>query len=209
MAKLFSLARNAAAAIAVGVLLTGCLVPETIVASIVLEGYKYDMRVEARLADPRVVKALADGHVLTEQEEDRMRAEERKAARMPGFESFTYGGKGRFDLVVNLTGELDASGSAIGVPNTRAKSQAANFLSIRRMDDGTIEVSTPEIPDRARADLDQLGIVPSGTVTVTVSGKVIETNASETPGLFFGGAYRWNISSWDDRVFLKVDPAVD
>ena len=137
-----------------------------------------------------------------------MRTEEGKAARMPGFESFTYAGEGRFDLVVKLTGELDANGSAIGVPNTRAKSQADNFLSIRRVDDGTIEVSTPEIPDRAREDLDQLGIVPKGTVAVTVSGTVIETNADETPG-FFGGAYRWNISSWDDRVFLKVNPAVD
>ena len=208
MARRFSLARNATAAIAVGVLLTGCLVPETIDANIVLEGYEYDIRMETRLADPRIVKALADGHVPTKQEEDRMRAEERKAARMPGLESFTYAGEGRFDLVVNLTGELDASGSAIGVPNTRAKSQADNFLSIRRVDDGTIEVSTPEIPDRAREDLDQLGIVPKGTVAVTVSGTVIETNADETPG-FFGGAYRWNISSWDDRVFLKVDPAVD
>ena len=210
MARLFSLPRNAAAAIAVGVLLSGCLVPETIDATIVLEEYKYDMHVETHLADPRVVKALADGHVLTEQEEDRMRAEERKAARMPGFERFTYAGEGRFDLLVNLTGELDASGSAIGVPNTRAKSQADNFLSIRRMDDGTIEVSTPEIPNLARADLDQLGIVLNGTltVTVTVSGAVIETNADETPG-FFDGAYRWNISSWDDRVFLKVNPAVD
>jgi hypothetical protein len=207
MAKL-SLARNAAAAIAVGVLLTGCLVPETIDANIVLEGHEYEMRVETRLADPRVVKALAGGHLLTEQEEGRMRAEEVKAARVPGFERFTYAGEGRFDLVVNLTGELDASGSAIGVPNTRAKSQADNFLSIRRMDDGTIEVSTPAIPDRARADLDQLAVVPSGTVTVSVSGTVIETNADETPG-FLGGAYRWNISSWDDRVFLKVDPAVD
>lgn len=207
MARL-SLARNAAAAIAVGVLLTGCLVPETIDANIVLEEYEYDMRVETRLADPRAIKAIADGHILTEQEEDRMRSEERKAARMPGFEGFTYAGEGRFDLVVKLTGELDANGSAIGVPNTRAKSQADNFLSIRRVDAGTIEVSTPEIPDRAREDLDQLGIVPKGTVAVTVSGTVIETNADETPG-FFGGAYRWNISSWDDRVFLKVDPAVD
>ena len=160
MARRFSLARNATAAIAVGVLLTGCLVPETIDANIVLEGYEYDLRVETRLADPRVVKALADGHVLTEQEEDRM------------------------------------------------KSQADNFLSIRRMGDGTIEVSTPEIPVRARAELDQIAIVPNGTLTVTVSGTVIETNADETPG-FFGGSYRWNISSWDDRVFLKVDPAVD
>lgn len=207
-ARLFSLARNAAAAIAVGVILTGCLVPETIDANIVLEGYEYDMRVETRLADPRVVKAIADGHAFTDQEEDRLRAEEGKAARMPGFESFAYAGAGRFDLVVNLTGELDTNRSAIGVPNTQAKSQADNFLSIRRMDDGTIEVSTPAIPDRARADLDQLGIVPSGTVTVTVSGTVIETTASETPGLF-GGAYRWNISSWDDRVFLKFNPAVD
>lgn len=207
-AKWFSLARNAAAAIAVGALLAGCLVPETIDANIVLERYKYDIRVETSLADPRIVKALADGHVLTDQEEDRMRAEERKAARMPGFESFTYAGGGRFELVVNLTGELDASGSAIGVPNTRAKSQADNFLSIRLMDDGTVEVSSPEIPVRVRADLDQIAIVPSGTVTVTVSGTVIETNADETPG-FFGGAYRWNISSWDDRVFLKVNPAVD
>lgn len=207
MARL-SLARNAAAAIVVGVLLTGCLVPETIDANIVLEGYAYDMRVETRLADPRAIKAIADGNILTEQEEDRMRAEEHKAARMPGFEGFTYAGEGRFDLVVNLTGELVASGSAMGVPNTRAKSQADNFLSIRRMDDGTLEVSTPEIAERARTELGQIAIVPSGTVAVTVTGTVIETNADETLG-FFGGTYRWNISSWDDRVFLKVNPAVD
>jgi hypothetical protein len=76
------------------------------------------------------------------------------------------------------------------------------------MDDGTIEVSTPEIPERARAELDQSAIVPNGTLTVTVSGMVIETNADETPG-FFGGAHRWKISSWDDPVFLKLDPDVD
>ena len=94
MARLFSLARNAAAAIAIGVLLTGCLVPETIDANIVLEGYEYDMRVETRLAAPRVVKALADGHVFTEQEEDRMRAEEREAARMPALRVSPMLGKG-------------------------------------------------------------------------------------------------------------------
>ena len=38
MAKLFSLARNAAAATAVGVFLTGCLVPETIDANIFARG---------------------------------------------------------------------------------------------------------------------------------------------------------------------------
>ena len=98
MAKL-SFARNAAATM-VAVLLTGCLVPETIDANIVLEGYEYDMRVETRLAHPHAIKAIADGHVFIE--EDRMRAEEGKApdARL---ESFAYAGEGRFDLVVKLT----------------------------------------------------------------------------------------------------------
>ena len=52
MARLFSLARNAAAAIAVGVLLTGCLVPETIDANIVLEGYA-DVLFTAQMPAPQ------------------------------------------------------------------------------------------------------------------------------------------------------------
>ena len=58
---------------------------------------------------------------------------------------------------------------------------------------------------------EQIEVVATGEMLATEGtavGTVIENNADETPG-FFGGAYRWNISSWDDRVFLKVNPAVD
>ncbi|WP_404406891.1 hypothetical protein [Pelagibacterium halotolerans] len=202
-----SISRLAAAvsAGALALLLSGCLVPETVDANIALDGYAYDIEVETRLADPRAIQALAEGHVFTEAEEDRMRAQEERAAVMPGFERFTYVGEGRYDLIVNLEGDLTSGRSVLGVPNTRARGQSDNFLTVKLLEDGIIEVSFPEIPDNARSQLGQLGIVPRGHVSVTTTGNVLEQNADEEPGLF-GSAYVWNISSWDDRVLLKVDP---
>lgn len=188
------------------VLLTGCLAPETINADIETDGYAYTLRVESTVADPRAVMAAAEGRLTAQDDEgaQRMAAND---ADMPGFERFEYVGEGRFDLVVNLSGTLDAGGPGIGFPNTRAGAGNDNYLMIERLEDGTIEISSPDIPESNLAQLNQLPFKPTGTVQVTPapSDRVLEHNADRAPALL-DRAYVWNLDSWEDRIFIKIAP---
>ena len=123
---------------------------------------------------------------------------------MPGMERFVYVGQGRFDLAMKLEGELSASSPAIGFPVTKSRS-GNNFLTIERQKDGSVVISTPVVPKQALADLNSIGLSATGTVTVTVKGTVLEQNADEETGQ----TYIWHRKSWEDRVYLKLDPGED
>lgn len=203
---------NSLAVLAAALPLTGCLVPETIDADVAINGYSYEMNVSSRLGYTRALKVLADGKTLSEKDEAELRSEERKSEGMPGFQTFKYVGDGRYDLVIQLDGSLAENGTAIGIPNTKTKSRKNNFLTIQRTEDGLMTISSPQIGDEMRKQLESFGIVPKGNVQVTVkSGKVLDHNAKNQSGLFgtFVGSdpkYSWDIHSWADRIFISIDP---
>ncbi|MDF1600354.1 hypothetical protein PZ895_11345, partial [Mesorhizobium sp. YIM 152430] len=122
-----------------------------------------------------------------------------------GFERFEYIGEGRFELVVNLAGTLE-DGQATGFPNTRGR-QNDNYLRIVRLEDGTLEISSPEIPAQNLAQLEQLPFKPIGTVRITPAptDRVLEHNADRAPAML-DRAYLWNVDSWEDRIFIKIAP---
>ncbi|MBO9128019.1 hypothetical protein [Rhizobium sp. 16-488-2b] len=182
-------------------LLSGCLAPEEFNATIDLSGYSYSVELDGRLADPRYVKALQDGQEIPPDADEKMKGQEALAATMPGMERFVYVGEGRFDLAMSLEGELTESNPAIGFPATKSRS-GNNFLTIERQDDGSVVISTPLVPKQALADLNSIGLPATGTVTVTVKGTVLEQNADEEAGQ----TYSWHRKSWEDRVYLKLDP---
>lgn len=185
--------------------LTGCLAPETINADITTDGYDYTLRVESTVADPRAVMAAAEGR-LTEQDDEGARRMAANDADMPGFERLEYIGEGRFELVVNLAGTLE-SDQGVGFPNTRGGLRNDNYLRIERLDDGTIEISSPEIPAQNLAQLEELPFKPTGTVRITPAptDRVLEHNADRAPAML-DRAYLWNVDSWEDRVFIKIEP---
>jgi hypothetical protein len=187
-------------------LLTGCLVPETFQIKVDLDGYKYHLTADGRIADARALAAIVKGQAITPQDEEAMATEAKATTDMPGFKHFEYVGQGRFDLAVDLAGSLERPDQAIGFPDTKAQKRSVNFISVERMEDGTIEVRSPKINTKMLQDLNQLGTKPTGALIVHTSEKVIETNADDKPGFFGGGDYSWNINSWDKSVFIKIDP---
>lgn len=203
---------NSLAVLAAALTLTGCLVPETIDADVSISDYSYAMNVSSRVGDTRALKVLADGKILSEKDEAKLRSEERKSEGMPGFQTFKYVGEGRYDLVIQLDGTLAENGTAIGIPNTKSGRLADNFLTIYRTEDGLVTISSPEIDDKKRTQLETLGITPKGEIQVTVkSGKVLTHNAKSQSGLFdilvgLDPEYFWDIHDWSDRIFILIDP---
>ena len=185
--------------------LTGCLAPETINADITTEGYDYTLRVESTVADPRAVMAAAEGR-LTEQDDEGARRMAANDTDMPGFERFEYVGEGRFELVVNHAGTLEAD-RGVGFPNTRGGLRNDNYLRLERLDDGTIEISSPEIPAQNLAQHEELPFEPAGTVRITPAptDRVLDHNADRSPAML-DRAYVWNVDSWEDRIFIKIVP---
>lgn len=181
--------------------LGGCLLPETIDARIELDGYHYRANIKSRVVSSDALKVIVNGQTLTEQMDERLRAEEKGASEQRGYKQFTYVKNGRYDAVVELTGDLAKPGAAVGFPFTRTDVvNNNNFLTIERKPDGTVEIRTPQIPAKAQQELAKAGFAPTGPIEVNVSGKVLESNAPEKAG----NTHRWKFSSWNDYVYLKV-----
>ncbi|WP_157928967.1 hypothetical protein [Pararhizobium haloflavum] len=147
--------------------------------------------------------AAAEGR-LSAQDDEGARRMAANDADMPGFERFEYIGEGRFELVVDLAGTL-AEGESIGFPNTRTNTD--NYLRLERLEDGTIEISSPEIPANNLAQLEQLPFTPTGTVRVTpaANDRVLDHNADRAPAML-DRAYVWNVEAWEDRIFIRIEP---
>lgn len=182
-------------------LLSGCVLPERLDANISMRGYRYEVALEGRLAEPRTVGALAKGQALPANHDEKMKAQEASALQLPGMTRFTYAGEGRYDFAMQIEGELTEMAPVIGFPNTRGGSN--NFLTIRREQDGTVVISSPEVPPKALADLNEVGLGASGKISIEVVGKVLESTADDQPE---SGPHVWNRTNWEDRVFLKFDP---
>lgn len=185
------------------VFLTGCVAPETINADITTDGSAYTLRIESTVADPRAVMAATEGRLSTQDDEGARRMATNDAD-MPGVERFEYVGEGRFELVVDLAGML-AEGESVGFPNTRSNTD--NYLRLERLVDGTIEISSPEVPASNLAQFNKLPFQPSGTVRVTPAptDRVLDHNADRAPAML-DRAYVWNLESWEDRIFIRIAP---
>lgn len=72
---------------------------------------------------------------------------------------------------------------------------------------GIMTITSNEIKDKEKRDLEQIGIKIDGTLEVRLpkNAEVISQNATSTP-TFFGmfGTYSWKIGRVDQRPVLKV-----
>ncbi|NTB87808.1 hypothetical protein [Agrobacterium tumefaciens] len=187
--------------IGMATVLSGCVLPEHLDATIVMKGYRYNVALEGKVAEPRTVGALAKGQTIPPKHESQLKAQEAPALALPGMTRFVYIGEGRYDFAMKVDGELTEAAPVVGFPNTQGGS--SNFLTIRREADGTVVILSPEVPPKALEDLKKLGLQASGKISIEVDGKVLESNADEQPAR---GPHVWNRKSWGDRVLLKFDP---
>ncbi|WP_312405379.1 hypothetical protein [Rhizobium sp.] len=187
--------------IGVAALLSGCVLPEELDADIVMTGYRYEASLEGKVAEPRTIGALAKGQALPPNHDAQMKAQEAPALALPGMTHFAYVGEGRYDFAMKVDGELSEAAPVVGFPNT--KGGRNNFLTIRREADGTVVISSPEVPPKALADLKEVGLEASGTISIEFDGKVLESNANDQPA---DGPHIWNRRTWEEQVFLRFDP---
>ncbi|MCW8060155.1 hypothetical protein [Agrobacterium tumefaciens] len=183
------------------VLLSGCVLPEHLGADIVMTGYRYEATLQGMLAEPRTIGALAKGQVLSATHDARMKAQEVAGLALPGMTRFAYTGEGRYEFAMKVEGELTESTLVVGFPNTKGGSN--NFLTVRRETDGTVVIFSPEAPQKALADLKEVGLKASGKISINLDGKVLESNADDHPK---DGLHAWNRITWQDRVFLRFNP---
>jgi hypothetical protein len=110
-------------------------------------------------------------------------------------QSISYKGNGRYEL---------------GLQAKRSKGQALDLLkilSVKADKDGIITIRSPELNEKGRRELSQLGIKMDGTLEVRIpkDAEVIMHNATSTP-TFFGliGSYSWKIDSVEQRPMMKI-----
>jgi hypothetical protein len=80
------------------------------------------------------------------------------------------------------------------------------LVTVRRLPNGSIELSSGGLKQKDKEELKQLGVKIDGTLEVRLPGnaKVLSHNATSAPGLF-SKAYQWKIGSVEDQPTLKFE----
>lgn len=173
--------------------LAGCLVPEKFDASIRIKSdsayvYKYAGSAVHYLA----AAAIKQKGSLPEKDEDGLKREADKMSKTPGVQKMSYVGEGRYDIRIE---ENVASGQQV---------KSLKIFSITRDKEGAYVLAGPPMKEKDRDQLRALGIKVNGKAEVYLpdNAKVLEQNASGTPGMF-SKSYSWKISGVDDRPMIK------
>lgn len=176
--------------------LSGCLVPERFSASVDVHpdgGYGYSYKGTA--VHGLAAAAIKQGGALSPKDEAALKGDAEKFKKMADVRSARYTGGGRYEL--QIQGEKKA-GEAL---------KLFDFLTVTTDKDGVLTISSPELKEKDKKSLEQLGIKVDGTLEVRLprNAEIISQNATSTPS-FFGmfGAYSWKIGKMDQRPLMKV-----
>ena len=187
-----------ATSLAAAALLAGCLVPEKFTASadFRLDGtylYKFDGTVVHAL----VAMAESKGQ-LTDKNRAELTQQVEEMSRARGVKSFKRINDSRYQM---STEEVLAA-KPIGASG---KTTDVFYVDDREWKSSRIlTVTGPAINPRDAKAFNELGIKMDGKVSVTLpsGAKVLENNASGTPGMF-NTAYTWKITSVTDKPRIK------
>ena len=186
--------RSCVSLFAVAVLVSGCLVPEKFAAKATFQpDGSYTFSYAGTVVHGMAALELAKTGKLAAKDEASLEREVPKMARNPDVREVSYKGNGRYVLA------LDAK---------RTKGQALDLLGImtvRTAKDGVVTISSPEINEKSKKDLSQLGIKVDGTLEVTLpkDAVVISQNATGKPGFFgLSSSYSWKIGSVEQRPMM-------
>lgn len=177
-------------------LLSGCLVPERFSAKVEVQPdasytFKYSGTAVHALAAAQMKKAGS----LSDKDQNGLKIEADRLAKRPDVQRAEYKGDGRYELEIE---SKKKAGESL---------RMLDIFTVSTDKDGIMTISSNEIKDKDKRDLEQIGIKVDGTLEVSLpkNAEVISQNASSTPK-FFGlfGTYSWKIGRIDQRPVLKV-----
>jgi hypothetical protein len=184
--------RHALALAAVCALLSGCLLPDRFDATLDVGAERATLDYRGELV---VMSAYADSAKLTPAQDesavrealDAVAADVRKDG---GTVEYAPLGKGRARAAVLWTQ---------AAPPVGEKTSFADLVAIRRQGDGALEIVTPALKDRDRAQLAKMGLGDAaGRLCVKTAGTVVESNAQAKPDAP-GGCHGWSITVLKDE----------
>lgn len=175
---------------------TGCLVPERFkaVVSINSDGsytYSYVGTAVHAMAAAQLKKTGS----LSVKDDAALKAEAEKMTRFAEVRRANYQGNARYDL--QMEGKKKAGESL----------KLLGFLNVDTNKDGILTIASPEIKDRDKQALKEIGLIIDGTLDIKLpsNAEVISHNATSTPS-YFGlfGSYSWKIGKIDQRPLMKI-----
>ncbi len=191
---------------AVTVLLTltlaACFIPEKFNVDIVIKGNEgYHFKYDGTLAFGPLIADLQQGKKENKEEAQELGQEIIQANKEPGYKTFDYKGKGRYKTHFEKEGSFD---TPFSFPNL----EKSDFFSIKRLENGNIEIKGNELDEKSLADIKKLNISIDGKISVTVKdGEVLETNADSKPLFGMFGSYGWAIKNFkDSHIYMIVKP---
>jgi hypothetical protein len=175
-------------------LLSGCLIPEKFSAKVdVQSDAGYTFHYSGTAINPLIVSHIKSKGATSDKDEAGFKAEAEKMGKLPEVQKAVYKGAGRYQL------EIESQ--------KKAGQSLAMFdaFQIRTDKDGVLVISSAEIGDKEKHDMEQLGISIDGTFEVHLpkNAEVVASNATSTPTFGFG-TYSWRIGRIDQRPMLKV-----
>lgn len=174
----------------------GCLVPENFISVVEFRpdaSYSYSFAGTAIHAMAQM--QVKSGQPLTAKDEQGLKAEAEKMAKERGVSRAIYLGNARYDLKIE---DKKKAGESLNL---------LDFLRVRQNKDGSITISSPEMKEDNKRELESLGIKVSGTLEVKLpkNAEVISHNATSAPKLFgLVGGYKWNIGSVSQQPMMKI-----
>ena len=177
-------------------LLSGCLVPERFSAKIEVQPdasytFQYSGTAVHALAAAQIKKTGS----LSEKDQIGLKMEAEKLLKRPDVRRAEYKGDGRYKLEIESkrkAGEL---------------LRMFDIFTVSTDKNGIMTITSNEIKDKDKRDLEQIGINIDGTLEVFLpkNAEIISQNATSTPTFFrTPGAYLWKIGRIDQRPILKV-----
>lgn len=173
--------------------LAGCLVPEKFEAAVDVRPdgsfvYKYTGTAVHALAAAEFAKAGK----LTDKDEAQLKADTAKMAQWKSMKKLDYLGRGKYNLQIEEERKL---GQQV---------ESLKIFSVTKESDGPIVVAGQILKSKEKSDLAALGIKIDGSLEVRLpaNAKVLETNATGTPG-FLSKAYCWKIGGVDKQPIIK------
>ncbi|WP_046110856.1 hypothetical protein [Aquincola tertiaricarbonis] len=179
--------------LAASCVLTGCLVPEKFETAVRFKpdgGYTFTY-------DGTAVNALAAMEIkgkgsLTAKDDESLKADGEKSAKLPGFKKVSYSGQGRYELRID---EEVPPGQQV---------RTFKVFYVARDKAGVYTLGAPAMKEKDREEMRSLGIKLNGTAEVSLpsNATVIEHNADRTPGLL-SKSYAWKVGAAGAQPMIK------
>jgi hypothetical protein len=176
-------------------LLSGCLIPERFSAKIdVQPDASYTFHYSGTAIHALAAAQIKETGALSEKDQNSLKTEAAKLSKRPDIRRAEYKGDGRYELEIE---SKKKSGESL---------RMLDIFNVSTDKDGVMTITSNEIKDKDKRDLEQIGIKIDGTLEVHLpkNAEIITQNATSTP-MFFGmfGTYSWKIGRIDQRPILK------